>query len=514
MASFPNRRAELANRLAETAVEPIERVRIGAVFDDVFAIRDAALTMVQTYVADDGKDELGKDYTDALSNFRSRMDAKWSDMLSGLSTPSDAAVKFRERILVEEAGFWGAPGLVNLVAARDDMVRRARTFRETSEALDKKWAAYTEEDRRVEQAEADAARQVQDIINKAIAEQAGTMRQLGNSLSELLQKLSRIDDLVNEWAVAFMVGIGVPRNIAEFIAKLSQIGQGAFDKAKELGIPAAALAAAIGAISPVDPGFAAVEFLKGLMGSQMRDLFTAYSAMKKGLQYGLQEPYVEKVAFYRGLLAPHSAIIVTFGGTRSETDRFLQQNNTTIARANLDKALEDLDRWRDGAMTDGQRADAGLVRNAARDALLGRLAGLAREWEAMFRRHEGRFMGPLSSETEKEFLNTDVWIVTVNGMVQLGLDEKLRDWRRQMLEVPARIGESFNRVERAFGNLPLEIRDKLRSRIDSYLDQELRTLNSEAEETARALDQCALAVNARKVEQDFSRAALREKLRN
>lgn len=514
MPSFPHRKAELADRLAGTPVEPIERVRIAAVLDDVLSVREAALTMVTVMVADEGTDPLAKDYADALNRFGSQMNSKWNDMLSGLSTPSDGAVKFRERILVEEAGFWGAPGLAKLVDARDDLVLRARTFREMSAALDKKWASFTEEDARVDQAEEEAAKRVQELIRKAIDEEAALMARLGNSVSELLQAMSKLDDKVNEWAVAFAVGIGVPPNLAALIPKMSSLAQGAFDAAKTLGIPAAQLAAALAPILLKDPGFAAVEWFKTAFGPEMREILSRYSDIKKGLQYALQEQYVQHTATYRSILPAEGAILVTFTATRAEVDRFLQANNTEIARRNLDAALADLDRLRDGAPTDGQRADAALVRNEVRDSLNRRLTALSADWNAMFARHEGRFMGPLSGATEQELLEPDRWQVTVNGLVALGLDEKLRDWRRQSVEFQARIGTSFQSAGKAFDGLPEEFRAKIKDQINDYLTQTLRTLNSEAEDAARALEQSALMVNARKIEQDFDRSSVREKLRN
>jgi hypothetical protein len=514
MPSYPERGRELRQRLDDARLSPIERVRITAVIDEVMTIRDAALTMIVTMMADTGKDALTKDYTDALVRFRSQMDAKWNDILSGLPLPSNAAELFRERVLVEEAGFWGAPGIIFAAEARDDLVARATVLRQMTEALDRKWAAFTEEDLRVERAEAEAAEKVRDILNRAIHQQVDLQSRLGNEASEMLQKLSKIDDRINEWYVAIATGAGMPRALAEYTAKLSNLFQQGFDKAKELGIPAAEFAAALASMLVTDPGFRAVEWFKAAFGADIRQLFTVYSEIKKALQYQLQESYVQQTSAWRALMPVQSAILVTFTSTRTDVDRFLQANNLDVGRRKMEWALTDIDRWRDGVMTDGQRAAATPVRDAMRDALLGRMAALATEWNAMFGRHDGRFMGPLSSQTEKDLLNTDQWIVTMNGMVQIGMDEKLREWRRTTTEIPVRIGDSFARVERAFEHLPAEMRDRIRGPINSYLGQTLRELNSEAESTARALDECALMVNARKFEQDMNRGQLRDRLRN
>ena len=129
------------------------------------------------------------------------------------------------------------------------------------------------------------------------------------------------------------------------------------------------------------------------------------------------------------------------------------------------------------------------------------------------RANDGRFLGGLSSDTERELLEEDKWIATANGFVAIGIDEKLRTWREGVTVIKATAKDAFDQVQDAFAGLPVDLRDQVKGAINDYLGQQLAQLNAQVDQTIAMLDSCKLMVNAQKISDDLDRSRLKQALR-
>jgi hypothetical protein len=257
-----------------------------------------------------------------------------------------------------------------------------------------------------------------------------------------------------------------------------------------------------------------VQYRLGLaVDSGLKNVLSAIDLFRDPIRNVVEFGYCSRLAVWKAALDNEGVIIVAFGGIRQQVDEFLKACNLDGTRATHAAVVADMDRAASGLRTDGQKSDWSEVQRGLKDTFDRQRAATEKAFEDFYRANDGRFMGGLSTDTERALLEPDKWLVTTNGVIAVGLDTKLREWRQSVTVLQGGPKEAFDSIQDAFLGLPLGVRDKVKDSVNNHLTQQMNTLNTEAEKTLALLDKCELMVNARKISDDLDRARLTQALK-
>jgi len=213
------------------------------------------------------------------------------------------------------------------------------------------------------------------------------------------------------------------------------------------------------------------DMAKDLSGKELSSLLTLLSEVRKNLVPVLQDAYSQQVRTFKGQLPNQGSILVSRSNSRREADQFIKDNGVDVARALLDNALTGLDRFASGQPTDALKGDAADVARVIGDALEDRFEAMEDAFETFVSKNSGRFLGPVSSETERALLRPASWEEMEAGLVGLGLDEKLSQWRASTLEVSSRMTDAFTQVQSSFAGLPIELQGGARRGVNEQWEK-------------------------------------------
>lgn len=514
MPSYDYRRKEVANALAGAGAElGAERLRIAAVLDEYFNARDAILTMIVTFLADDSAEPLTPEYNSKFRDTVRSAQDKLDNMLSGVSSPSAAAVKFREKVDFEEMAFWALVGKLTLAESRDLLITNSRNVREMISVLDKRWQNLSEEDLKVEQEEQKAAQDIKDMLETALATAMPYYVQAGTGMIALQDGWKKIGSTINDYVKATLVGAGTPSSVVDAMFKVSSWAGTAAQIASTAGVNIEVVNQAISIARSLNIGGLVMSQITPKVDGDAKDVQDAYDKAKKPLRQLIEGQYQANMTRYKSNLDNQGVVIVAYGGIRNQVDEFLKKTSLNDTRAAYDRIVADIDGLASGPITDGQKSDWADVRRSLKDIFDKRRADAEKSFDDFYRANDGRFMGGLSTDTEKALLNPDKWIVTINGIVAVGLDQKLREWREKVTVIQGGPKDAFDQIQNAFLGLPLEVRDQVQSGINTYLTDKMTKLNGEADAQIKTLEECSIMVKADKISSDMDRSRLRASLR-
>lgn len=518
MPSFDGRRRELRESLAaiQSQLSVTESMRLASVLEDYLNARDATLTMMQTFIADDSTEFLADEYAGKFRDMTRAATDKLDAMLDGLSEPGDLAVYWSEQVSFREFVFWGHLGGLQLAQARDTMVNDGLLVRELIGVLDKKWQSLSEEDLKVEEAEQRAAQELKDLLERSLAEAMPYWLQAGTGVVALREGWKRFFASITDHAKETLVAAGVPRNVVDGLMKIASWANNVADITQlgvSLGLPFNEIMDWINRIRSMNLG-GMIQYRVTTVLDKDSKLAAGYLGdLCKGLSPLIQGAYDSRMAAFKAQLDNEGVIIVSFGGIRNQVDKFLELCNLEGMRAVHNTALSALDGIESSLGTDGMKRDWSDLRGTLKNALDARRAGAEKAFEDFYRANDGRFLGGLNSETEQALLEPNKWLVTTDGIIRVGLDVKLREWRQGITVINGGPKDAFDQVQDAFLGLPLDIRDKVQNGCNELLLKHVADINTEADKTIAVLDKCELMVNARKISDDMDRGRLAQALR-
>lgn len=520
MPSFDNRRRELRDALTAAQKDPeligSEAMRLAGVLEDYLTARDAVLTMMQTMIAEDDLEPLASDYASKFRDMTRAATDKLDNMLDGLTEPSDAAVRWSEQVSFAEFVFWGHLGGLKLAEARDRLVLDRQIVRDLTSVMDKKWQNLAEEDLKVEEAEQRAAQDIKDLLERSLAEAMPYWVQAGAGVVALREAYKSFFASITDHAKELLVGAGVPRNVVDGLMTLASWANNVADiteLALKLGMPVSEIFDWINRIRSMNLG-GLVQYRVGTALDSKTKLVLGYLGdLCKGLTPLIEGAYASRMAAFKAQLDNEGVIIVSFGGIRDQVDKFLDACNLETMRATHTAIQSAMDGIESSLATDGMKRDWSDLRRSLKDAFDTRRAEAEKTFDEFYRANDGRFLGGLNSDTETALLETNKWIVTTDGIIRVGMDVKLREWRQGINVITGGPKEAFDQVQNVFLGLPLDIRDQFQKGVNETLQKHLVDINAEADKTIAVLEKCELMVNARKVSDEMDRGRLAQALR-
>ena len=523
MPSFDGRRRELRAALATAmpALGTAEGPRIAGVLEDYLNARDAVLTMVEVVLTDDRADPVANDFNGKWRDMVRAAQDRLDNMLSGVTAPSAAAVRLREETSFAEMAFWSLLGSLRLAEARDSIAADVARVREEISVLDKRWQSLSEEDLRIEDAEQKAAQDLKDLLDQKLAEAMPLWIQIGSAVLALKDAWKGFGKDITDHAKAVLIGAGVPEPIVNAILTVSGIANDFMtprEDAAKLGLDIPGYTASeaydwINRVRALNLGGYIQYRIGGVLDPTTKAVLSLLDAFSKPVREVVEGGYASRIATWKANLDNEGVLIVSYGGIRQQVDDFLKKTNLDGIRATHAAILADMDRVGSGLRTDGQKSDWSEVQRSLKDSLTNRKTDAEKAFEDFYRANTGRFLGGISTETERTLLEPEKWQVTTQGVIAVGLDQRLREWRQQVMVIQAGPQDAFDSVQDAFAGLPLIIRDQFQDGVNSYFKQQMATLNGEADKTIQLLESSALMVNAQKISDDMDRRRLSEALR-
>lgn len=520
MPSFDARRRELRDSLTNAQQDPdligSEAMRLASVLEEYLTARDAVFTMIQTFIADDDLDPMASDYASKFRDMTRAATDKLDNMLDGLTNPSDAAVRWAEQVSFAEFVFWGHIGGLKLAEARDRMVMDVQIVRDLTSVMDKKWQSLGEEDLKVEDAEQRAAQDIKDLLERSLAEAMPYWVQAGTGAVAVREAYKSFFASITDHAKELLVGAGVPRNVVEGLLTLASWANNVADiteLALKLGMPVQEIFDWINRIRSMNLG-GLIQYRVGTaLDSKTKMVLGYLGDLCKGLTPIIEGAYESRMAAFKAQLDNEGVVIVSFGNIRDQVDRFLKACNLETMRSVHSAVIASMDGIDSSLATDGMKRDWADVRRTLKDKFDTRRATAEKVFDDFYRANDGRFLGGLNSETETALLETNKWIVTTDGIIRVGMDVKLREWRQGVTVLNAGPKEAFDQVENAFLGLPLDVRDPFKKGLNEIVQKHLVEINGEVDKTIAVLDKCEIMVNAKKVSNDMDRARLAQALR-
>ena len=516
MPTFDARARELRNDLTaiQSRLQGGESTRIAGVLDDYLNARDATLTMMQVLLSDDDAAPMADDYASKFRDMTRSATDKLDNMLSGLSNPSGAAVMFREMVSFSEFIFWGKLGALTTPRSRDSMARDAQKVRDLITVLDLKWRNLSDEDLRVEDAEQRAAQAVKDLLEQSLATAMPYWVQVLAAAAELREGWKAVFASITDHVKETLVNAGAPRPLVEALLTLASWANNTADLyeiAQKLGMNVDDALTWLNRIRSMNVGGLVQYRIGTLLDSRSKAYLSLLDLAMKGFKPLVEDFYGRYMDAFKAQLDNEGVIIVSYGGIRQQVDQFLKDCNLDSLRATHAAALAQMDSV--DLSSEGQKSDWNEVRKAIKDSMDARRQNAETAFNDFYRANDGRFLGGLNTETERTLLEPDKWKVTTDGIIAVGFDARLREWRQNVTVIQGGPKDAYDTIQDAFLGLPLDVRDSVRDTMNSFLTQQMTTLNTEADKAIATLDSCALMVNAKRISDDMDRGRLQAALR-
>ena len=516
MPTFDARARELRTNLTaiQSRLEGGESTRLAGVLDDYLNARDATLTMMQVLLSEDDATPMADDYAAKFRDMTRAATDKLDNMLSGLSNPSGAAVLFREMVSFSEFIFWGKLGALTVARSRDSMARDAQKVRDLIAVLDLKWRNLSDEDLRVEEAEQRAAQDVKDLLEQQLATAMPYWIQVLAAAVELRELWKSVFASITDHVKETLVSAGAPRALVEGLLTLASWANNTadiYEIAQRAGASVDDAMMWLNRIRSMNVGGLVQYRIGTLLDSKTKTNLSLLEFAMKGFKPLAEDFYGRYMTAFKAQLDNEGVIIVSYGGIRQQVDQFLKDCNLDALRATHAAALAQMDGV--DLSSDGQKSDWNEVRKAIKDSMDARRQNAETAFNDFYRANDGRFLGGLSTDTERTLLEPDKWVQVTNGIIAVGFDARLREWRQNVTVVQGGAKDAFDAVQGAFDGLPMELRDTVRSAVNDYLTQQVTTLNTEADKAIAVLDSCALMVNAKRISDDMDRGRLQAALK-
>ena len=489
-----------------------DRVEIPARMAPLYRVRAQVLGDILVPLCDTGADEKARAVEDACQPFVDRWILPFSKVTDGMISPSEHVDWWREREVAREGVFLNGLLDMELGRKRDRFVKLEAGLAKLIADLDKKWATMSDESRRLEEVEAQACAKMTQIVRDAMSQGTDAWARWGYQLKSLLDVCMKVPDTVND-AVAYVLReSGWPEIIVQAVIKSSLVGKDYFQYGKDNGVPAAQLAAANWELCR-DPGMAVSEEIQRQVGSNFEAFVTVVNNLYKYVLPIAAGEYAAQVGAFQRLLPNQGTILVSLSQTRRDVDDFLRTAGLDKARELFELVESTLDRWADGQATPGLKTDAHAFANAVKEPFKVRYERMASTFGTFVQANQGRFIGTVETATEKALIFTDVWADRSQALMDIGMDDRLKEWRQGTLQVDDLFASAHSQIVSGILLLPDDMRMRILDKVDAYWETLRKRLHDETTFAGTALDDAARKVSDDNIRRDLDRSSLKNLLK-
>ncbi|MGE0432612.1 MAG: hypothetical protein AB7K09_10995 [Planctomycetota bacterium] len=382
MAGSDKRESELNERLVKQGAEMTEPERraLKEAMENWFNGREESLKNLLDLVKSTDLDEKQSRWVSQVDVMRSRLQSAFGNALQNVREPTIQAYHFHMFTLKEEHEFVNALGKLHVAEARDTIIRTGRNLQTEDEDLQKKWDELKEQDRRLDELEQSAAKEMRELLADAVQKAA-------DSRKTLLEKVASIP--------------------------------GKLEPLRKSGIAGAAVNAL--------PEGVVKEILKAALA------INESAAAGAKIWLTVNKSAIDRANRIAQLArTEQESIIRLFHSTRSEALTFVEKYGSLTARVALRSAEDELRSAASSCATSGQKDDLLAFTDEAVRALGSDMSATESAMEKLMRDQEGRFLGSSVSDTTVEDLaETRYWEDESRAVHEVArkIEEMLNGWR-------------------------------------------------------------------------------------
>lgn len=493
---YDSRIRELNDRYAALLgrITAEEASRIKTAIDAYASVRNNLLPSLILQATSTGDQPIGGSWGPKLQESRKSLDELLKTMLDSVRNPSSEALAFQGQSRVEDDFFFGGLAAVALDAARDGILAVSANLITYIAILDAKWSTMTERDKEIEQLEEQFMRELNEATRQSIDE--------GN------KAIDRAAPVVTETV----------QDILEFYRNLTKTAKAELtDYLKTLGdhstisdMNAETWATFLATV--LDPG----KWVQSLLMPKLdRDLQALLEAVAGQIKAGLPLAngfFAERVGKLRNLVPAQGAILVIFSDTRKEADEFVRNHGLDTAKSMYDRASSGLDSWA-SSQSGANGSDASAIKTEIVALLRDRIDKLANAFNDFVRNYNGKFFSSVSSDVERQFINTAFWDDSRRNAEAWNLEARLRFYSDNLVRFVPDMQNAFARFGDGVAELPIQIQDAFRTKVQDAQGRFLDAVSAKIEEAKSAVESAKSAARTDDVTQAIDRGPLKSLLR-
>lgn len=457
-----NRSKELTQLLRDMQPAPTaeEKAKIQDALDTYFRDRDDHLSSIRAIIGDTSENKKLGDVLDRFSRWEDTL-KRFGDCLNYIRDVTTAALAFVTRVSFEEKKAIDGLREARVGEGRDILVYMATNVETMIKALSDKWAKLNYESGYFDAQERQAADEIRKMVEEAIYKTAPATDQLVKLSNDFYQFTQQVPKDIDQWLIDLAKDLDKKdADRWKALIKTVQPGKyikGMFDTA--MGIPS---------LSNGDPQ------------GQLGDLTKNASGHVGGLLSRRAEEY--RSAIQRRT----DGILVLFNETRRDTDEFIKNNSFEAAKLKYQAVSDTLDRFVSSMPTDGLKNDFGAFVKELRDMYGRHLTEMETMYNRFVSENQYRFFGPLGPDISEALTQTKAWEQVRVGIVNLGLEEKLRQFRSDLNQfIEVKMNDAVQRMWTQLECLDPEVRQAIQTEYEAFRDEVAR----QTRERVRQLDE-------------------------
>lgn len=541
MGNYSDRPKELRERLEQqkAAMSADEVKRIAQVIDNYESARNDSLMEFVQVLADNGSSERGSDAKSKLDAASQKVTALLGGMLDGLSNTSASAGAFEARALYEDGTFFKSLADLDLGGARDALVRIGVRFDQKKKELEEAWDKTSDEEKRVEDIERQAALDINKLLRTAVNDQMSLYANAGQYSYQTVEKCKNIPKWVMDTTVTtvktFVNGLAdmiindpeAPKSTlgddwAPLLEKVSDPGKDLFQFCKDNGMQARDVAKLVPYLAR-NAGMIASDNIEDLLkaiGTKIdADVGGAVGLLLKMLgdaskySYGLLAPWTDAQQRYWGQMPGHGTILICFSNARKVTDDFIQNNGFDAFKKYYESVQEELDGWCEHQGTDGLKKDAEWLREFVMQAFRTRGDVISNQFQELVKENTGAFIGPVDQVHITKLVDPDWWNSQTSDLKGVGLDDRLKQWRDQIMTLDDTFDGAFRQIQDQLAGLPIVFQAAVKDRLDAKFKDIKAQLADARKQTVDGIAQQAKLADKDQLAKTFDRTQLLQAIR-
>lgn len=454
MGYMDSRSAEVTQRLRDAQPAPTaeEKDKIQGAFDVYTHDGNDYLGSIRAIVGEVGTPKRTSSIEEHFGRWRAAL-SRFGECLNPVRDPSLTALALVTKISFEEKDAIDRLAAAQIGETRDAFVEQDANVETAIKALSDKWAKLNGESDYFDRTEKEAADAIRKMVEEAIQQSAAAADQLARQGNEFYQFVAvDLPKEFTDWVAGWGKAIDAPEKAAEAWKSLVKTADpGGYIKGQ------LASAAKMPSMSQGDPS--------GNLGAFIK----ASSAQVDGLVRQRAEEYVE------AMRRRTSGILVLFNETRRDTEQFIKNNGFDVAKVKYQEMSDRLDRVVSGLSSDGLKTDVGRYAKELVSMFGRHLSDIELMFNRFVKENEGRFFGPLGPDIAEALTETKSWEQYRVGLVNMGLEEKLRQFRSDLNQfIVVKMTDAVKKMESEFDSVNPEIRREIETHYAAFRDEVMR----------------------------------------
>ena len=463
MASYERRKKELQKAIPLLEANlPTELTFLDKGVEEYLKVRDEVFTDLYLIAGDLSDNMRAGDWRDKLAKGREALQKYVAEALRSVSAPGKETLDFQNSTVNAENMFWKTFENVNVGAYRDLLTLRKKNQREYYKDLQTKWETTVYENQPLREDSLKAMKELLEHVDKSIEQTASLIEKLENSAGKLYENTKQLDEKFKD----------------------------TFGSKGGDAVMAAAKSAALTGL--------------GFLGEKLNETVelagrtVAYVASAWTAQYDARLPR------YRQDVITQARVLTAVPQARRVTAEFLQKSGVDVARVELLEVSSALERWSTDLPSDGLKEDARDMVKTLVPILHSHVMEMDKAFEEFKKKHEGRYVGGLSENVERELVDYRSAEDFVSAMASKGIEAKFREWHADARRALERdFEEIFRRMEERLRDQPEELQKEIKSYIAAFKDQLNRNVKEWIEKIDKTIQEAEKTYAIDKVRKNY-----------